>query len=88
MKLYCANNNTIYPTIAAAADDLDIDRTTIHRFLRGERSTAAHYVFIKLDDDEPSPDRVKELRAWLLYSAFKIVLDVSDEPIEYKKEGD
>lgn len=84
MNLYCANNNTIYPTISAAAEDLDIDRTTIHRYLRGERSTAAHYVFLKLDEGISS-DKVKELRAWLLYSAFKIVLDTDDEPHFYER---
>lgn len=83
MYLYCANNNTIYPSISAAADDLDIDRTSIHRYFRGERTTAAHYVFIKLDDI--SPDKVRSTRAWLLYSAFKIILDVTDEPIMYER---
>lgn len=83
MNLYCANNNTIYPSVAAAADDLYIDRTTIHRFLHGERSTAASYVFAKLDDI--SADKVKAVRAGLLYSAFKIVLEVDDEPIIYER---
>lgn len=83
MNLYCANNNTIYPSVAAAADDLYIDRTTIHRFLHGERSTAANYVFAKIDDI--SADKLKKLRARLLYSAFHIVLEVDEEPIIYER---
>lgn len=83
MRLYCANNNTIYRSVAEAAQDLNIDRSTIHRHLQGSRQTAANYVFAKLDD--LSPDKVKAARAWLLYSAFKIVLDCDDVPIIHER---
>lgn len=84
--LYCANNNTVYKSVREAVHDLGIAESSIHRYLNGERKTAASYVFMKLDDI--SPESIKAARAWLLYSAFKIVLDVSDDPIIYKKEGD
>lgn len=83
MRLYCANNNTVYPSVLEAARDLHIDRTSIHRHLQGNRSTAANYVFTKLDD--LSPEKVKAARAWLLYSAFKIVLDCDDAPIIHER---
>lgn len=83
MRLYCANNNTVYRSVADAARDLNIDRTTIHRYLQGSRSTACNYVFAKLDD--LSPDKVKAARAWLLYSAFKIELDCDDAPIIHER---
>lgn len=83
MRLYCANNNTIYKSVTAAAHDLNIDRTSIHKQLRGERSNVGGYVFAKLNDI--SPEAVKDARRWLLYSAFKIILEVDDEPIMYEK---
>lgn len=83
MRLYCANNNTVYRSVAEAARDLDIDRSTIHRYLQGSRSTASNYVFAKLDD--LSPEKVKAVRTWLLYSAFKIVLDCDDTPIMHER---
>lgn len=83
MRLYCANNNTIYKSVTAAANDLNIDRTSIHKQLRGERSNVGGYVFAKLNDI--SPEAVKDARRWLLYSAFKIILEVDDEPIMYEK---
>lgn len=83
MRLYCANNNTIYKSVTAAANDLNIDRTSIHKQLRGERSNVGGYVFAKLNDI--SPEAVKDARRWLLYSAFKIILEVDDAPIIYEK---
>lgn len=83
MKLYCANNNTVYGSIADAAKDLNINRSTIHRFLHGERQTAASYVFAELDDLDP--DKVKAARAWLLYSVYNIVLDCEDAPIIHER---
>lgn len=83
MRLYCANNNTIYHSVLEAARALNIDRSAIHRHLKGERSMAGNYVFAKLDDI--SPEKVKVARAWLLYSAFNIILDCEDEPIIYKR---
>lgn len=83
MRLYCANNNTIYKSVTAAANDLNIDRTSIHKQLRGERSNVGGYVFAKLNDI--SPEAVKAARRWLLYSAFKIILEVDDAPIMYEK---
>lgn len=81
MPIYCANNNTVYMSIGAAARDLHIDRTAISKQLSGERHTAANHVFAKLDDLRP--EKVKVARAWLLYTAFKIILDCSDEPKIY-----
>ena len=78
MPIYCANNNTVYNSIGAAARDLHIDRTCISRQLNGERHTAARYVFARLDDLRP--EKIKVARAWLLFNAYKIILDCTDEP--------
>lgn len=83
MPIYCANNNTVYSSIGAAARDLHIDRAAISKQLNGERHTAARYVFTKLDDIRP--DKIKVARAWLLFNAFKIILDCSDEPTIFKE---
>ena len=83
MRLYCANNNTIYKSVTAAANDLNIDRTSIHKQLKGDRTNVGGYVFAKLDDI--SPEAVRDARRWLLYSTFKIILDVDDEPIMHDR---
>lgn len=84
MRLYCANNNTIYSSVAEAARALNINRSSIHRQLNGERQTAANYVFAKLDDVRP--DKVRTARAFLLFNAFGILLD-TDEPIYFNESG-
>lgn len=84
MRLYCANNNTLYPSVLAASRDLNIDRIAIYKHLHGERNSVGNYVFMKLDD--VSPDKVRAARAWLLYNAYKIILDCDDAPIIYGKK--
>ena len=81
MPIYCANNNTVYSSIGAAARALHIERTAISKQLSGERHTAARYVFAKVEDLRP--EKIKVARAWLLFNAFKINLDCNDEPTIY-----
>lgn len=79
--IYCANNNTLYSQAADASRDLGIDETALSRHLSGQRKTAGGYVFSRV----VSKDRdFKSIRAWLLYSAFKIILDCDDEPIIFQ----
>lgn len=83
MNIYCANNNTVYQSVPEAAKDLGIDRTAVHRQLTGERKSVGGYIFAKIDDI--SPAAVRAARAWLLYSAYKIVLDCEDAPIMHER---
>lgn len=84
--IYCANNNTLYRRAADVCADLGVDRAQVSKHLAGTRKTVGSYVLARITDI--SPEAVKAVRAWLLYSTFKIVLDVQDEPIMYRKEGD
>ena len=84
MQLYCANNNTIYSSVSAAAKHLNIDRTTIYYFLQGKRATAANYIFRDITDQELSDNEISELRRELLYSVFHIAPNFSAKPIIFE----
>lgn len=83
MRLYCANNNTIYRSVTDAARDLNVDRTSIHKCLNGDRKSAGGYVFVKITNADP--EAVHSVRSWMLYSAYNIVLDCEDAPRLYER---
>ena len=84
--IYCANNNTLYHRAADVCRDLGLDKAQVSRHLAGTRKTVGSYVMARVTDT--TPEAIKAVRAWLLYSVFKIVLNVSDEPHIYRKEGE
>lgn len=66
--IYCANNNKIYKSIAAAARDLNLDSRSICEVAKGRRLHAEYYLFSYIDEeDDPAEQRKR-----LLYNAFKI----------------
>ena len=73
--IYCANNNTLYKSARDVCEDLELDRGTVSNCLAGRRKSASGYLLTNLDD--LSEDGIRAARAWLLYSAYKIVLDVA-----------
>ena len=79
--IYCANNNTLYEQAKDACDDLGLDQSSVSKHLAGERKTVGSYVLARVDSSDK--DKLAEVRRWLLYSAFKIVLNVGDTPIIY-----
>lgn len=84
--IYCANNNTLYRRAADVCADLGLDKAQVSKHLAGKRKTCGSYVLARITDT--APEAVRTVRTWLLYSAFKIVLDVEDEPHVFMKEGD
>lgn len=81
--VYCANNNTLYKQARDACADLGIDETALSRHLAGQRKTVGSYVLARVDTDNAS--ELQDVRRWLLYSAYKIVLDVGKEPLRYER---
>lgn len=79
--IYCANNNTLYEQAKDACDDLGLDQASVSKHLAGDRKTVGSYVLARVDSSDK--EKLAEVRRWLLYSAFKIVLDVGDTPILY-----
>lgn len=73
-KVYCANTNEVFDTPKAAAESLDIDLSLVSRALNGKRPRAGVYLLCYIDN--PTPEELKTLRRWLLYSVYKIVLEV------------
>lgn len=81
--IYCANNNTLYRKAVDVCRDLGLDQAQVSKHLAGERKTVGSYVLARITD--LTPEAVKAVRTWLLYSTFKIVLDVEDEPTYYER---
>lgn len=79
--IYCANNNTLYAQAVEASRDLGIDPTALSRHLSGQRKTVGGYVFSTVDSKAAD---FRSIRAWLLYNAFKIILDCDDNPVIYE----
>lgn len=79
--IYCANNNTLYEQAKDACDDLGLDQASMSKHLAGDRKTVGSYVLARVDSSDK--EQLADVRRWLLYSAFKIVLDVADTPIIY-----
>ena len=77
-KVYCANNNTLYDTPKAAADDLELDLSLVSRALNGRRPRAGVYILAYVEPDPKSnaflESQLDDLRRWMLYSAYKITL--------------
>lgn len=48
-----------YKTIGEAADELDVSSTSISKVLRGERNTAAGYIWRKFTNDSLIPERIE-----------------------------
>ena len=66
--IYCANNNKVYKSLAAAARDLNIDSRSICEVAKGRRLHAVYYlVSYIVEEDDPAEERNR-----LLYNAFKI----------------
>ena len=81
--IYCANNNTLYMQAKDACDDLGISESYMSKHLSGQRKTARSYVLTEVSDT--SSEAIQSVRAWLLYSVYKIVLNVSDVPVLYMR---
>lgn len=81
--IYCANNNTLYEQAKDACDDLGLDPASVSRCLAGQRKSVGSYVLTHVTDTEP--ENIKAVRSWLLYAAYKIVLDVQEEPLRYER---
>lgn len=73
-KVFCANTNTVYNTPKEAADDLDLDLSVVSRALNGRRPRAGVYLLAYIDDDTRA-EQLADLRRWLLYSVYKIVIE-------------
>lgn len=71
--IYCANNNTIYGTAAEASRALEVDQASISKALAGQRQSAGVYILAKLENVKL--EDLPELRARLLFAAYKISLD-------------
>ena len=80
--IYCANNNTVYERAIDVCNDLGIAEESVSRHLAGQRKTVGSYVLAKIDNI--NPEEIRTIRRWLLYSAFKIMLDADEEPILYQ----
>lgn len=74
MKVYCANNNIVYDSPTACAEDLGLSLPTVSLAVNGKRARAGVYILSPVDDQ--TPDQLSDLRRWLLYSVYKIVLEV------------
>lgn len=83
--IYCANNNTLYRSAADVCADLGLDKASVSRVLSGQRKTVGSYVLTELDD--LSENGISAARAWLLYSVYKIVLDVAPGAHIYERGG-
>lgn len=81
--IYCPNNNTLYKSAADVCRDLQLDRAAVSRVLSGERKTAGSYILSEIND--LSEDGIRAARAWLLYSVYKIIVDVAPEPRRYER---
>lgn len=73
MKVYCANNNTLYDTPGACAKALDVDPAVVSRALQGKRPRAGVYLITYVDSEQCKQEALDKLRAWMLYSVYKIV---------------
>ena len=80
--IYCANNNTLYEQAKDACDDLGLDQASVSKHLAGQRKTVGSYVLAHIDDT--GKEQLAAVRRWLLYSAFKIILDTGEDPTIYK----
>lgn len=80
--IYCANNNKLYKQARDVCKDLGLSEAAVSKHLNGERRAAGCYVLARIN--RPNMNTIKALRAWLLYSTFKIDLDVQDEPEYYE----
>ena len=80
--IYCANNNTLYEQAKDACDDLGLDQASVSKHLAGQRKTVGSYVLAHVDST--GKEQLAAVRRWLLYSAFKIVLDTGEDPLIYK----
>ena len=81
--IYCANNNTLYMQAKDACIDLGISESNMSKHLSGQRKTAKSYILTEVTDT--SVAAIQSVRAWLLYSVYKINLNVSDEPMIFKR---
>lgn len=77
--VYCANNNSLYETPKEAAEQLELDLSLVSRALNGRRPRAGVYLLAYVDiEPQTAPKDVQsqldELRRWMLYSVYKIVL--------------
>lgn len=79
--IYCANNNTLYEQAKDACDDLGLDQASVSKHLAGDRKTVGSYVLARVESSDK--EQLAEVRRFLLYSTFKIILDVGDTPIIY-----
>ncbi len=79
--IYCANNNMLYTQAKDACDDLGLDPASMSRHLAGKRKTVGSYVLAAVDTVDP--DKLRDVRRWLLYSTYKIILDVDERPQLY-----
>ena len=84
--VYCANNNTLYEQAKDACNDLGLDPASVSRCLAGQRKSVGSYVLARVTRTDA--ESIKAVRAWLLYSAYNIVLDCLDEPLIYKRGDD
>ncbi|MBR5015004.1 MAG: hypothetical protein IKY16_10445 [Bacteroidales bacterium] len=74
MKVYCANNNTIYNSPKDCAEDLKLDLSAVSRALSGARKRAGVYILSYIDNNDTDPEAVAALRRWMLYSSYSIVI--------------
>lgn len=74
--IYCANNNTLYRRAQDACNDLGISKSVMSRHLAGERKTAGSYVLTNVNTSDPA--ELQDVRRWLLYSTYNIIIDVGD----------
>lgn len=81
--IYCANNNTLYRYSVDVCEDLGLDPASICKHLAGQRKSVGSYVLARVTDTDA--ENIKAVRAWLLYSAYKIIIDVQDEPRVYDR---
>lgn len=79
--IYCANNNTLYESIADVCNDLNIASSSVCKHLAGQRKSVGSYVMTRIEDVSTT----KAVRAGLLYSAYRIILEVDDEPRVYHR---
>lgn len=74
MKVYCANNNTIYNSPKDCAEDLKLDLSAVSRALSGERKRAGVYLLSYVDSSDSNSESIAALRRWMLYSSYSIVI--------------
>lgn len=80
--IYCANNNTLYEQAADACKDLGLDEASVSKHLAGQRRSVGSYVLTKVDDT--NAEALQAVRRCLLYSAYKIIIDVDENPRYYE----